>query len=210
MTETTKIRKLASIQKVVDVKPITFINEKWDLEVDWEVEEVIVQWWHFVAKKNKFKIGDFCVYFKIGSFLPINKPQFSFLLNKWRWIEKMIINSQEIKKMTINNQEVKGIRLKTIRLKGIISQWLALPLKNFKNEIKEVYKDIWNKLISSLANKKEISDSDINLIYKLISKLISKRVEELEWYDMTDILGVLEYKVTSPMSPTKNNKRTLS
>lgn len=180
MTERT--RKLASIQKVIDKKPITFTNDKWELEIAWAIEEITVQGWHLVAKKNEFQVWDLCVYFEIDSFLPADKTQFAFLLNKGT------------KKMIVDNQEVEGIRLKTIRLKWVISQWLALPLSAFP-EIKE-------NLIE-WAHRESIESPDVWNVeeaWKKFDDLVSSNLENLEWVDVTDILRVLKYEAALPAS----------
>ena len=46
-------RKLASIRKVREIKPI---------------ELAIVDGWQCAAKKGEFKVNDLCVYFEITSF----------------------------------------------------------------------------------------------------------------------------------------------
>lgn len=112
-------RKLASIQKVIKIEPITFLNENWNVETAQAIEKITILGWHLVAKKWEFKIWDFCVYFEIDSFLPIEKPQYQFLIKSGT------------KKMEIENQEKEWIRLKTIKLKWVISQGLALPINIF-------------------------------------------------------------------------------
>ena len=64
-------------------------------------------------KKNEFKEGEFCVYFEIDSFLPL-EPEFEFL------------RKTSYKKMG----DEEGFRLKTIKLRGQVSQGLLLPLKD--------------------------------------------------------------------------------
>ena len=89
-------RKLVTIRKVSEIKPIPNADN---------IELALVDGWQVVCKKGEFKQGDLGVYFEIDSFLPADKTQFAFLLNKGT------------KKMIVDNQEVEGIRLKTIRLK---------------------------------------------------------------------------------------------
>lgn len=62
-------RKLASIQKIVDIKPIEGADK---------IELVFVQGWQVVCKKNEFKIGDLVVYVEIDSLMP-EKPEYEFL-----------------------------------------------------------------------------------------------------------------------------------
>ena len=96
-------RKLASIQKVLDVRPIIGADA---------IEVVQINAWTVVAKKDEFKKGDLCIYCEIDSFLPV-KPEFEFL------------RKSSYRKMKDGTE---GFRLKTIRLRGQLSQGLVLPL----------------------------------------------------------------------------------
>jgi RNA ligase (TIGR02306 family) len=97
------MRKLASIQKIREIKPI----EGADV-----IELAIVNNWQVVVAKNVgHKVGDFVVYCEIDSFLPI-REEFEFL------------RKTSYKKMA--DQE--GFRLKTIKLRGEISQGLLMPI----------------------------------------------------------------------------------
>lgn len=100
------MRKLASIRRVAEIKPIPGADA---------IEAVRVDGWWCVSKKNEFRVDELCVYFEIDSFLPV-RPEFEFL-------RKSCFRS------TQNLGD--GFRLKTIRLKGQISQGLVLPLKDF-------------------------------------------------------------------------------
>jgi len=101
-----KIRKLASIRVISDIKPI----EGADM-----IELAIVDGWKVVVAKNVgHKVGDTVVYCEIDSFLPI-REKFEFL------------RKSSYKKM--GDQE--GFRLKTIKLRGQVSQGLILPMSVF-------------------------------------------------------------------------------
>lgn len=95
-------RKLASIQLVAEIRPIEGADA---------IEVARINNWDVVVKKGEFKVGDFCIYCEIDSFLPI-KEEFEFL------------RKSSYKKMA--GQE--GFRLKTIRLRGQLSQGLLLPI----------------------------------------------------------------------------------
>ncbi len=56
-----RTRKLASIQKILNIEPIVGADR---------IEQVTVLGWSCVAKKGEFQIGDQCVYFEIDSILP--------------------------------------------------------------------------------------------------------------------------------------------
>jgi len=58
-------RKLASIQKVTEIFPITGADF---------IEGARVLGWEFVVKKGEFKAGDLGVFFEIDSILPKDKP----------------------------------------------------------------------------------------------------------------------------------------
>ncbi len=105
-------RKLASIQKIVDIQPI----EGSDF-----LEVATVLGWHCVVlKSDKFKINDLVCYFEVDSLLPL-KPEFEFLAK-----------GSSPKKMLVDGKEIQGYRLKTIRLRGQISQGLVMPLTIFE------------------------------------------------------------------------------
>ena len=97
------MRKLASIQKVLDITPI----EKAD-----NIELAIIKGWQVVIKKGELTKDSLCCYFEIDSFLP-DKPEFAFL--------------KDLK----THQGKQGYRLRTVKLRGQISQGLALPLSTF-------------------------------------------------------------------------------
>ncbi|MDI6774985.1 MAG: hypothetical protein QME60_06280 [Verrucomicrobiota bacterium] len=62
-------RKLASIQKVSDVAPITGADK---------IEVAKILGWSVVIKKGEYKSGDPCVYAEIDSIMP-PRPEFEFL-----------------------------------------------------------------------------------------------------------------------------------
>jgi len=65
------MRKLASIQRIIDIKPIENADN---------IELATVLGWHVViAKKDNFHIGDLVVYIEIDSILPKENPAFAFL-----------------------------------------------------------------------------------------------------------------------------------
>lgn len=97
------MRKLASVQKIVNVEPIEGADR---------IELAHVLGWQCVVNKGEFKPGDPCVYFEIDSFLPI-RPEFEFL-----------------RASSYKNSELlgEGFRLRTMRFRGQISQGLCLPV----------------------------------------------------------------------------------
>lgn len=105
------MRKLASIQKIIDIQPIENADA---------IEVVTVLGWKVVVKKDTFEIGDLCVYFEIDSLLP-ELPMFEFLRgSSWR-------------------DNLGAYRLKTVKLRKQVSQGLALPLNTFEDYIEDIY-----------------------------------------------------------------------
>ena len=96
----TQVRKMASIQKIVDIQPIE--------GADKIVCATVLGWKCVTQKSNNFKPGDLVIYFEIDSLIP-NTPWSSFLF------------------MDKNAQKTHH-KLKTIRLRGQVSQGLILPL----------------------------------------------------------------------------------
>lgn len=96
-------RKLASVQYVHGITPIEGADN---------IECAHVLGWKCVVKKGEFKVGDYCVYFEVDSFLPIC-AQYEFL-----------------RKNCYKNDSFmgEGFRLKTQRFRGQISQGLILPV----------------------------------------------------------------------------------
>lgn len=95
-------RKLASIQKITDIRPIDGADA---------IEVATVLGWDIVVKKDEFKVGDLAVYFEIDSFLP-RRPE-------WEFLEK-----SSLRKMG----DKEGLRLRTIKLRGQISQGLLISI----------------------------------------------------------------------------------
>lgn len=96
-------RKLASVQYVHHITPIEGADR---------IECIHVLGWQCVADKGQFKVGDYCVYMEVDSFLPVCN-QFEFL------------RSSSFKKSEILGE---GFRLKTLKFRGQISQGLVQPL----------------------------------------------------------------------------------
>jgi RNA ligase (TIGR02306 family) len=97
-------RKLASIQKIAEIKPIEGADA---------IEAVRVLGWWVVAKKGEFTVGDLVCYFEVDSWIPHELAPF---LSKGK--EPREYNG------------VKGEKLRTIRLRGQLSQGLILSLRD--------------------------------------------------------------------------------
>ena len=103
-------RKLATIEVIKDLQPI----ENADF-----LERATIRGWNCVVKRGEFKVGDFCVFMEIDSFLPI-RPEFEFL------------RSGCYKKMADGNE---GFRIKTQKFRGQISQGICFPLDILPNDV---------------------------------------------------------------------------
>ena len=95
------IRKLASIQKILDIKPIV------DADV---IEVATINNWRVVVKKGEFNIGDLVVYCEVDCWIPTTLAPF-------------LSKGQEPREY----EGIKGERLRTVKLRGQISQGLILP-----------------------------------------------------------------------------------
>jgi RNA ligase (TIGR02306 family) len=101
------MRKLATIQRVLNVRPIEGADK---------IEVVDVLGWSVVVSKGEFQPNDLCVYFEIDSWCDSSIPAFQSPVFEARYS---------------NWGNKRGMRLKTIKLRGQISQGLVLPLHNF-------------------------------------------------------------------------------
>lgn len=97
-------RKLATVERVVSVRPIANADA---------IDVATVRGWDVVVKKNEVTPGELVVYFEIDSFLPIEEPAYAFL------------RASSLKTLA---DGTRGYRLKTVKLRGQISQGLCLPL----------------------------------------------------------------------------------
>jgi RNA ligase (TIGR02306 family) len=106
-------RKLATIRRITELKPITGADK---------IELAIVDGWQSVVKKDEYKVNDLVVYLEVDSWVPHTLAPF---LTKSGHYPKVY-------------QGVEGQRLKTMKLKGELSQGLILPLSIF-SEIEHGY-----------------------------------------------------------------------
>jgi RNA ligase (TIGR02306 family) len=101
------MRKLASIQKVLDVVPIEGADR---------ICSYKIQGWNVVDSVGKYAVGDLVIYCEIDSFIPTEIAPFLSKGNEPREYEG-----------------IKGERLRTVRLRGTLSQGLLLPLSLLDN-----------------------------------------------------------------------------
>jgi RNA ligase (TIGR02306 family) len=96
------IRKLASIQKILDIQPIKDADA---------IECATVNGWRVVVKKGEFNVGELVVYCEVDCWIP-------------HAIAPFLSKGQEPREY----EGIKGERLKTVKLRGQISQGLILPV----------------------------------------------------------------------------------
>ena len=115
----TEGRRLVKIRKIDGIESIHGADF---------IVEAHIDGWSTVTKKDEFQIGDYCLFFEIDSFLPASDPRYSFLLKNGT---------------KLDDDKIERIRLKTVKLKKVLSQGLALPLKDFPElnvlNIEELY-----------------------------------------------------------------------
>lgn len=100
------MRKLVTIQEIAGVRPIEGADA---------IELVLIMGWQCVAKKGEFKKGEFCVYFEVDSYLPLDE--------RYEFLRRTSYRN--------NDYMGEGFRVKTITFRGELSQGLALPLSLF-------------------------------------------------------------------------------
>jgi len=114
------MRKLASIQRIKNIRPIEGADK---------IEVASVKGWDVVVKKGEYDENDLIVYFEIDSFLPI-RDEFEFL------------RKSSYKKLPDGTE---GFRLKTIRLRGQVSQGLVMPINILYNNNTQKFKELLEK-----------------------------------------------------------------
>jgi RNA ligase (TIGR02306 family) len=111
------MRKMASIRKIDDIRPI----EKADA-----IECAVVGGWNVVVKKGEFTVGDLAVYCEIDSWIPTELAPF---LSKGKEPREF--------------EGIRGERLRTVKLRGQLSQGLLLPLEpTCENIVSELFEGL--------------------------------------------------------------------
>lgn len=103
------MRKLASIQKIENIRPIEGADS---------IECATVLGWNVVVKKGEHKPGDVVTYVEVDSLLPEN-PEYEFL-RKSSYRAPIVDGSAQIQRG--------GFKIRTIKLRGQVSQGLILPV----------------------------------------------------------------------------------
>jgi RNA ligase (TIGR02306 family) len=140
-------RKLASIQKIKEIRPIKDADS---------IELCIVNGWQCVAKKGVFKKNDLCIYMEIDSFLPIE--------NKYDFLRSS--SFKEIKKPDGSVIE-SGFRLRTIKLRGQISQGLVMPISDFSDIFFEKISETYKLIVNSETGKNISIGDDVTSLLNI-------------------------------------------
>lgn len=110
-------RKLATIRKIDDIKPIEGADA---------IECAVLDGWEVVVKKDEFKVGDKVLYLEIDSWVPNKLAPF---------LTKEDKEPKEYK-------GIQGERLRTVKLRGQISQGLVIPIPNGITENDDIDKKL--------------------------------------------------------------------
>jgi len=141
------MRKLVSIQKIVNIRPIENADR---------IECVQVLGWEVVVKKDEgFKVDDLAVYFEIDSALPISDPRFSFLAERRI---KMEDGTEKIERKTKMVGGVESAILKTCKMRKQVSQGLVMPLSMFP----EITNPVEDMEVTDLLKVQKYEFADIN------------------------------------------------
>ena len=109
-------RKLASVQRVLEVRPI----EQADL-----IELVKIQGWQCVTKKGEFQVGDLGIYLEVDA-IPPDTEIFRFL-----WQPRTKSDPSGVVAPTPPQPRPPNFHIRTLKLRGVLSQGLLLPLHLF-------------------------------------------------------------------------------
>lgn len=153
------MRKLASIRKISDIRPINGADM---------IEVATVDNWNVVVKKNEFEVGDLVVYFEIDSFLPI-REEFEFL------------RKSSYRTMADGSE---GFRLRTVKLRGQLSQGLIVPLSilptsNYGLTVGDDVTDVLGIVKYEPPIPAELSGSVVGPIPSFIQKTDEERIQNL-------------------------------
>lgn len=136
-------RKLVTIEKVLGISPIAKSDN---------LEKATIRGWSVVVKRGAFQVGDYCVFFEIDSFLPLEQ--------KYEFLRKSSFRK--------NGNGEEGFRLKTVKLRGQISQGLAMSLADC--DIYQESENVW-KYSNPIGNTYFIdpnSNEDLSNIFNVV------------------------------------------
>ncbi len=111
------MRKLASIRRIADIRPIPDADA---------IEVAVVDGWKVVVKKGEYSVGDLAVYLEIDSWVPHEVAPF---LSKGQTPR--------------NYNGVIGEKLRTVKLRGQVSQGLLLKIQDLGENMRSVGNVFW-------------------------------------------------------------------
>jgi RNA ligase (TIGR02306 family) len=115
------MRKLVTVEIVTAVKPIPNADK---------IEVASVRGWEVIVEKDRYQVGDLCLYFEIDSFLPITPESFAVK----HGLDILLLRGKNAKTMMVAGKEIQGAVLKTIKLRGQISQGFLQNVGEFAQE----------------------------------------------------------------------------
>jgi hypothetical protein len=154
------MRKLATIRKVTNIRPI----EGKDL-----IEQVNVDGWNVIVKKDEFKDGDLCVYIEIDSKLPA-RPEFEFLAKK-------------------------DYTIKTMKMAGVRSEGIVFPLSILPKKVKAIEGTDVTKVLGVEQYNKE-AEVELSFLDKIIDAIDTK-MRKFAWYRKLTIKSKRSVKKSS-------------
>ena len=107
------MRKLASIRRIADIRPIPDADA---------IEVAVVDGWKVVVKKGEYSVGDLAVYLEIDSWVPHALAPFLSKGSAPREYNGVI-----------------GEKLRTVKLRGQVSQGLLLPIEQTIRELPQQF-----------------------------------------------------------------------
>jgi len=111
-------RKLASIQRVLEIRPIENADA---------IELVRINGWQCVTKKGEFHVGDLGAFFEIDA-IPPDTEEFGFL---WQPKPKPDAAGSTFSLPPQPCPRPEKFRIRTMKLRGVLSQGLLMPLAPF-------------------------------------------------------------------------------
>ncbi len=111
-------RKLASLQRVLEIQPIENADA---------IELVRINGWQCVTKKGEFRVGDLGVFLEIDA-IPPDTVEFRFL---WQPKPKPDAEGSPLPLPPQPSPRPENFRIRTMKLRGVLSQGLLMPLAPF-------------------------------------------------------------------------------
>lgn len=151
-------RKLASIQKIIDIQPIENADK---------IERLTVLGWHVVASKsNNYKIGDLVCYIEVDTQLP-EIPMFDFLKDRKYRVKTIKLRGQISQGLVIPLEELKdNLNIKIDKLKEGDDVTTLIGASKYDPEAEKE-----NKLMEQEMNNSTNKIHKMLMKYKLYRKI---------------------------------------